>query len=292
MSRGLQVAILLSVLSAASYAMAAVVQETLAVAGHRSVPRWLLMLTLTGAGAGLHVVALSFGTVGVVQALGALTLLLAMPIAALRTRTPVSAAAWRDAALTVVGLAGLLALTVAPDTAVTLTDVQGKCLSMATVVAVAGLACVARLVSSPLVRSLSYASASGTAFGVASVLVKTQTVDLSALVWPAVITIGLLAGGGLLLGQLSYRGAGLAAPLATVSVTNPVVAATVGVVLLGEGFRFGTVGLVLAAVAGAVAARGVVGLARRSAVAVPAPAPAGTAVREPAMSASGACPAP
>jgi hypothetical protein len=290
MSQGMQVAILLSVLSAASYAAAAVLQEYLAVAGHRSAPRWLLMLGLTGAGAGLHVVALRFGTVGVVQALGASTLLLALPIAALRSRTRVSPAAWRDAGLTVVGLAGLLALTLPPDTSVMLTDVQGKCLSMTTVVGVAVLACVARLVSSPLLRSLSYAAASGTAFGVASVLVKTQTVDLTALVWPALIVIALLAGAGLLFGQLSYRGAGLAAPLATVSVTNPLVATTVGVLLLGEGFRFGATGLVLAVVAGAVAARGVVGLAVHSAVVEPTPVE--PPVREPAMAAPDVCTAP
>lgn len=77
MTNGIQLAILLSVLSAVSYAAAAVVQEQLAAAGHRSVPRWLVTLVRTGAGAGLHVIALGYGTVGVVQALGALTLLFA-----------------------------------------------------------------------------------------------------------------------------------------------------------------------------------------------------------------------
>jgi hypothetical protein len=284
MSAGLQTAILLSVASALSYAAAAVAQEQLAAAGHRSVPRWLLMLLLTGAGAGLHVIALSFGTVGVVQALGALTLLFALPIAALRTRARVTPAAWRDAALTVAGLAGLLALTVAPAAPSTLTDIQGRCLSMTTVVGVALLACAARLSSSATARSLLYAVASGTAFGVSSVLVKTQTAGLPAIAWPALITIAVLAAGGLLLGQLSYRGAGLAAPLAAVSVTNPVVAATVGVLLLGEGFRFGTTGVVLAVLAGALAARGVVGLAARSVTAKPAPStPPVTAPRQAAL---------
>jgi hypothetical protein len=247
------------------------VQEQLAAAGHRRTPRWLMTLLFTGAGAGLHVVALGYGAVGVVQALGALTLLFALPIAAVRARTRVTLAAWRDAGLTVAGLVGILALTAAPNGPASLTDVEGKCLSMITVVGVAILACAARLVASPRLRSLLNAGASGAAFGVASVFVKTEMVGLTAggltaVSVPAWATIVLLAVGGLLLGQLSYRGAGLAAPLAMVSVANPVVAATVGVLLLGEGFRLGATGVVLAVVAAALAARGVIGLAGRSVV--------------------------
>ncbi|CAM5353064.1 DMT family transporter [Streptomyces tanashiensis] len=65
---------------------------------------------------------------------------------------------------------------------------------------------------------------------------------------------------GLLLSQASYRGAGLAAPLATVTVVNPVVAAAVGVTLFGESFRYGAAGTVAALICGAVAAGGLVQL--------------------------------
>jgi hypothetical protein len=263
---GLQWAVALSVISAISYALAAVVQERLAADGHRSLPRWAMSLLLTGAGAGLHLVALDYGTVGVVQALGALTLLFALPIAALRNRTRVSTAAWRDAGLTVLGLAGVLALASTPDGPVTLSTVEGRSLSMVTVVGVAVLACAARLTTSPRLRALLLAGAAGAAFGVGSVLIKSEMVGISAggigaASVPALATIALLATAGLLLGQLSYRGAGLAAPLAMVSVANPVVAATVGILLLGEGVRFGMTGVVLALVAAALAARGVIGLA-------------------------------
>ena len=72
---------------------------------HRSVPHWLAALGLTGLGALLHVVALGYGSVGVVQALGALTLVLALPIAAVRNPGQVTWRAWRDAGLTTGGLA-------------------------------------------------------------------------------------------------------------------------------------------------------------------------------------------
>src|ERR1700761_9455815 len=97
-SVGMAWAVALSMVSAVCYAVAAVVQERLAAAGHHGLVHWIMALSLTGLGAGLHVAALGFGTVGVVQALGTLTLLFALPVAALR-HMPISPGAWRDAGL-------------------------------------------------------------------------------------------------------------------------------------------------------------------------------------------------
>jgi hypothetical protein len=278
MTGALQFAIVLSVLSAVSYAAAAVVQEQLAAAGHRGAPRWLMTLVLTGAGAGLHVIALGYGTVGVVQALGALTLLFALPIAAARTRSRVTAGAWRDAGLTVAGLAGILALTAVPDGPAVLTGAERWWLATATVAGVALLAGLAWLSTAPPARSLLLAGASGAAFGVASVMIKAEMVGIAgggiaAASAPALATIAVFATAGLLLGQLSYRRGGLAAPLAMVSVANPVVATAVGILLLGEGFRFGATGAVLALVASAAATLGVIGLAARTAGPAPVVVP-------------------
>jgi hypothetical protein len=263
-------AVALSVLSAASYASAAVVQERLAVAGHRGLSRWIGSVTLTGVGAGLHVVALGFGTVGVVQALGTLTLLFALPIAAIRTRTPIAPAAWRDAGLTVAGLVTITTLTAAPAGPAALAGDASRYLALGTVAVVAVLACAAWLAPSQLARSLLLAGAAGVAFAIASVFSKAVLVSFSV---PAAAVVAVLAVGGYLLGQLSYRGAGLAAPLAMVSVANPVVAAVVGILAFGEGFRFGTLGSVLAVAAGVVAVSGVIGLSRRTAAAVVTTAP-------------------
>ena len=76
--------------------------------------------------------------------------------------------------------------------------------------------------ASPLIRSVLLAGASGVAFGVSSVVTKAVLADFS---WPGATAVGVLAVTGYLLGQASYRGGGLAAPLAMVSVANPVVAA-------------------------------------------------------------------
>jgi hypothetical protein len=251
----------LSILSAVSYAGAAVVQERLAAAGHRGLSRWAISLLFTAVGAGLHFAALAFGTIGVVQALGTLTLLFALPIAAWRTHSPIGPASLRDAGLTVAGLVGLIALTATPTGSDVVTPTGCRYLTLGTIVVVTALGCAARH-ASPLWRSLALSAGSGVAFAMASVFSKAL---ISSFSWGLALIVVVLALAGYAFGQISYRGVGLSAPLAMVSVSNPVVAAVVGVAVFGEGFRFGAFGTAAAVLAGVIAAAGVVGLSRRTA---------------------------
>lgn len=259
----------LSLLSAGAYAAAAVAQERLAEHGHRGWSRWTVALLLTSTGVALHVLALNFGTVAVVQALGTLTLLFALPIEVIRYHTRISRAAWINAALTVAGLAAVLSLSVESEGPALLTDPAAR--GLASITAAVVLTCsLAAWRAGPRARAMLLATASGTAFGIASVLSKAvlasfTTAGVRAVSGFAVAMVVAFATTGYLLGQLSYRGAGLATPLATVSVTNPLVAALAGVVLFDESVRFGAAGLVAAGVAALVMGWGVVGLARRTA---------------------------
>ncbi len=261
-------AVALSVLSAASYAAAAVAQERLAEHGQRGLSRWAAALSLTGGGVALHVLALNFGTVAVVQALGTLTLLFALPISALRYRTRIGAAAWADAVLTVAGLAAIMSLSVESAEPSLLSDTTTRYLGLITF-GVAAVLALGGWLSGPRLRAVLLACAAGTAFGISSVLSKAvmaafTTGGVAAVSALAAGMVVVLSVGGYALGQLSYRGAGLATPLATVSVANPVVAATAGVVVFDESFRFGTTGLLIVAAAGVVMTLGVIGLARRT----------------------------
>ncbi|WP_432246876.1 hypothetical protein ACRAR1_01525 [Streptomyces sanyensis] len=118
----------------------------------------------------------------------------------------------------------------------------------------------------PVLRGVLLAAAAGVSFGIASVFTKTVAEDWAWTTplrhWPALVVVGVLAVLGLLLSQAAYRGSGLAAPLATVTVVNPVAASAVGIALFGEGFRHGALGAALAVVCGAVAAGGIVLLTR------------------------------
>ncbi|MEV7862710.1 DMT family transporter [Streptomyces hirsutus] len=264
----LALSVLLSFVSAVAYAGGAIVQEQVAVSspGEQYAPLrrpvWWAAVALNGLGGLLHVVALAYGPLSLVQPLGALTIVFALPMAALFVGRRAGATAWRGALMATVGLAGLLSLVGASD-AQSLGTGQRVAAALATAVAVAALTVAARTVQRhPAVRSILLAVASGIAFGMSSVFTKTVAVDwtdgVSAGDVPSLAVIGVLATAGLLLSQASYRGAGLAAPLATLTVVNPVVAAAVGITMFGETFRYGSTGTALALSCGVVAAGGLI----------------------------------
>lgn len=274
---GPAVAVLLSLLSAVGYAFAAVTQSRLAGAAARggsrplaAQPLWWWAVGLNGAGALAHMGALHYGPLTLVQPLGALTLVAALPLAARRDRRRVARGEWRGALWTLAGLVGLVSVTgpAAPGDALSVRE-------SLTVAAASGLL-IAALARG---RGLGHATASGVASGVASALTQTVTAALSGALpggaaWPAAALlsalVAVLSVGGLLLSQRAYRD-GLAAPLALVNLSNPAVAAVIGVALLGETFRAGAWGWLIAAASAAVAARGVVLLTGSL---PPAPAPA------------------
>ncbi|MFB7938795.1 DMT family transporter [Streptomyces sp. NPDC056049] len=317
---GTVLAVLLSLVSAAGYALAAVAQARLAAAP--STPsgrgalrallargRWWWAVGLNAAGALAHVAALHYGPLTLVQPLGALTLVAALPLGAYTAGRRVTRTEWRGALWTLAGLVGLVAVTgpAAPGEALSLRE--------SLVVAAATALLIAALVGGRRpgagrgagrgeggVRAggLGHATASGIASGVASALTQTLTAALAVGLpggrpswWQTTllaVLISAFAVGGLLLSQTAYRG-GLAAPLAVVNLANPAAAAVIGVALLGETFRSGAWGWAIAAGAALVAARGVVLLTTGGPVTpatggpvTPAPEPAPSPTAGPAAS--------
>ncbi|MPY37371.1 hypothetical protein FNH09_41035 [Streptomyces adustus] len=274
------VSVVLSLFSAVAYAAAAVGQERLA--SRTSGPNsgtgsdsgtgtlrllasgaWWSSVGLNAGAALLHVVALKYGPLTVVQPLGALTLVAAVPLGARLAGRRVTANEWRGTAYTLAGLAAILVMASgsAPDEILSLPE--------ALVVAAATAALIG-LLSRPGARpGLRHATASGFASGVASALTQTVTVAatdrservLSIQVIGVALLVAAFAAGGLLLAQTAYRG-GLGAPLAVVTLANPVAAAAIGLALLGERLRGGAAGVLLALAGAGLAAWGVVVLSR------------------------------
>ncbi|WP_416970735.1 DMT family transporter [Streptomyces sp. 4F14] len=267
----LALSVVLSLISAVAYAAGAIVQEQVALSSPGASsgqyaplrrPAWWGAVALNGLGGVLHVVALAYGPLSLVQPLGALTIVFALPMAALFVKQRAGATAWRGALMATIGLAGLLALVGAADSQ-SLSTPERIAVATATAGAVAALMVAARAVHRhPAVRAMLLATASGIAFGMSSVFTKTVAVDWSGGVTagdvPTLALIGVLATAGMLLSQASYRGAGLAAPLSTLTVVNPVVAAAVGITMFGETFRYGATGTALALGCGVVAAGGLI----------------------------------
>lgn len=102
----LALSVLLSLVSAVAYAAGAILQERVAADTparpyaplHHGV--WWAAVALNGVGALLHVVALAYGPLSLVQPLGALTIVFALPMAAVFVRRkagppPGAAPSWR-----------------------------------------------------------------------------------------------------------------------------------------------------------------------------------------------------
>lgn len=214
------VAVVLSLFSAVAYAAAAVAQERLASrAPETGLVRlmvsgaWWASVGLNGSAALLHVVALKYGPLTVVQPLGALTLVAAVPLGARVAGRKVSAVEWRGTALTLLGLAAILvtASGPAPDDVLSTPEALGVAGTTAVLIG---------LLARPGTRpGLRHATASGFASGVASALTQTVTVAatdrsgplLSVQVIGVALLVAALAVGGLFLSQTAYRG-GLDAP--------------------------------------------------------------------------------
>ncbi|TXS43709.1 DMT family protein [Streptomyces sp. OR43] len=274
------VAVALSLVSAAAYASAAVAQARLA---GRTTPgtgtlrllgsgAWWSAVGLNAGGALLHVAALKYGPLTLVQPLGALTLVAAVPLGARAAGRRVSTTEWRGTLLTLLGLGALLMTAGGSAPHETLSLVEALAVGAGTVAVVAGL-------SRPGARpGLRHAAASGITSGVASALTQTLTVAVTdhttgpLFSWRLVVVavlVSAFAMGGLLLSQTAYRG-GLGAPLAVVTLANPVAAAAIGLALLGERLQGGTISLVPALLGSAAAVRGVILLSRAQAQTAPA----------------------
>jgi drug/metabolite transporter (DMT)-like permease len=296
----LALAALLAIAAATAHAAAAVVQERLAtrmgqgtatappsrrlMSGTVLVQRaWWVAVGLAIGASLLHVAALGHGPLNLVQPIGAMTVVLALPMRAVVTGRRVNPAEWHGAGLAVLGLAGLLLLSASGRPVRTLTG--GEVLGVsATAGAVVALALVMATITSAMVaRSMIYAAGAGVAFGAASAITQTVVVRAanegpwSIVGQPAVIVL-VLAGGGLLLAQAAYRG-GLGAPLAMLALVNPATAVVIGMSLLGERYAGGPAGLALAVAAALVAAAGVLRLARAGDIGQHAWAPATLGVR-------------
>jgi drug/metabolite transporter (DMT)-like permease len=260
----------LCVAVAIAYATAAVIQARhahLTVRQLVGVPVLWLAIGLNGLGAALHVTSLGFGPLSLIQPLGVLTLVIAVPLAAMTNRRRVTGLELSGMAFTVVGLAGLTLIITTGGGTQTLSAAELVALVAATVALITVLGAAGRR---PESSGLWEAVAGGAAYSVCSALCQTVVVTVgdegaSVLLRPitifAMVSIAVFAVAATVLTQRSYRG-GLGAPLAVTNLVNPASATAIGVVLLGEHLGTTPVEIALAVVCAVLAAVGVTQLAR------------------------------
>lgn len=274
LSYGMWLGITFGVLSCVAYTAAAVAQRRLAVrmteplTGRRQIgsllrhPLWWVSLVFNGGRAGFQVAAVSFAPLTVVQPLGVLVLVFGIPWSARLAHRKVSRTEWHGAAYTMVALGVLLAVTVTGGQGGVLSAADSVLVGVGTVVLLAAVAWGAGRVPSVSWRSYLLAAAAGVAFGVSAATVKTAVWAfgdgvLVGFAHPSSLATAALAIFGLFLAQAAYQGMDLGAPLGITTLANPVAAALVGVVFMGETYAGGWLGGGTALVCAVVAAHGI-----------------------------------
>jgi hypothetical protein len=115
--------------------------------------------------------------------------------------------------------------------------------------------------SRPAVAAVSYAVAAATCFGLTSGVVRAVWLERAT---PVAVAAGLASAGvGIALAQQAYHDGGLGAPLATLTLVDPLSAGALGVLSLGETLDLAPARLALALCGGAATVLGVVLLSRR-----------------------------
>lgn len=251
------VAILCAVLAAGCSALGAMLQH----AGVRETPglkltqahrlissrRWLYGFLILSGCAILQILALALAPVSVVAPLNAL----AIPIIAVAKAHKLTGLL---AVAVVVATAGIVVFVSITAGQAVPTSVSPKVALQAGQLVLAGvLVCVvAATFTEGAVRSLSLAIGAGILYGLVAVLVRDVTTTLPTIDWPSLagLVIAFLTGAWFI--QLGYAAGPPDLVVAGQTVVNPIVAAWIGIKLLGEGTGMSALsqaGLIISAIA-------------------------------------------
>ncbi|WP_228049117.1 DMT family protein [Streptomyces justiciae] len=201
----IMVAVVLALASIAAYAAAAATQHHVASTDGNGLrrllasPAWWASNAANATGAALHVAALKYGPLTLVQCLGALTVTAAMPLAARGAGRRVSRGEWHGMALTLPGFAALLPLTATGGDS---TGVPTTPAAPAVAVTASLVIPLALSVRTGTRRTLALAAASGIASGTGSALTQTVLHTDCLLTWQTslvAVPVVALAVAGLLL---------------------------------------------------------------------------------------------
>ncbi len=232
--------------------------------------RWWLGSGVAGAGFALQAAALGLGSVLLVQAVLVTALLFALPISAQQSHRRVTRWEWVWAVL----LAGSVIVIVtvgnptAGDSRASLETWLGVAAVLGPVLALCLLG--AKLWSGPASAML-LAVVSGALWGLFAVLTKSVVDRLDVTSWsgveallltPELYAWALVAVAGTAMQQASFRAGALTASLPTMTVTEPLVACVLGVVVLGETLRPDEAGWFTLVIAVAVMVAATAALAR------------------------------
>jgi hypothetical protein len=234
-------------------------------------PSWLFGALQGTVGAALHVVALALAPITLVQPIGVIAVPVTVVASALRTRRPPSRSQVLGSVLSVVGVAVLTVLLLAPKAEpVVLPSWVVVAVTVLVLVGISVLATVTRGAGSPVLRCIALATAAAVLFGLNSILIRMVGHVLStgsiAGAWPvllaAVLGLGLSLPTGLWAMQTAYLSGSPHVVICCLTLVDPISAVIGGHLLLQDGVDITGLRLGGAVFSAVVAAAGVLLLSR------------------------------
>lgn len=233
-------------------------------------PLWLAGLALDVGGFLTQWLALSWGSLVVVQPLLVLGLLFALPIRARLASCRFDRSDWAGALMTTLGLAVFLTVSQpGPGHSnvglVTWGEVIGMCAAVAVPLLVVGHR------SSPKWKAMAYGTAGGIVYGVCAALTKTCSRLLSQGVthlftsWQPYVLV-VLGAAGMVLSQSAFQAGPLDVSLPSLSASDPIVSVLIGAFAFGESIKSGPVVTPIEIVSFSIAVTGIFVLGHTEAV--------------------------
>ncbi|GAB3561961.1 DMT family transporter [Spelaeicoccus albus] len=278
----LTVAIIFALASAGCAAIASVLQHRTARAapGGRGLrigliasllrrPLWLVGVSAAGAAFLFHAAALQGGQLAIVQPLLVSSLLFALPATALLDKRRPSITEWTWALLLIVGL-GLFLGFARPTAGTALPNLSVFIPALALAGALTATSVFLGAVPLRRYRPALFGFATGTAYGIVAALIKYVVgIGVSDPIrvltdWPLYVLV-VVGAFGVVLNQTAYQAGSLAAALPPLALSDPVVAALLGVVAFGEQMTTTPIAVIGQIIGAVLAGTAAVTLARREA---------------------------
>lgn len=235
-----------------------------------AIPKWLLGLTLVFLGAAIHLTALSFAPVAVVQPVGILAVPWSVLLAARIHKHHLNGRMWGAVGVTVVGVVGFTIFSTLFATGQEEFAFPPMVYAFLIVCVLAGILSFLASRSAPWARAMMWSSVGAMFYGLASGFMK-AAMDLilrhghAIGEYQVVLTIAMLVACyalGVWMIQQGYASGPAEITVGTMTTVDPFVAVLFGLIVLGEGAGMGVGPAIGMAVTGAIAVYGVMLLSR------------------------------
>jgi hypothetical protein len=248
---GTLASVLFALAAAASYAVAAVIQQRAASATERSDSMrlrlfvrlardraWVMAALLEVGSYGFQATALYFGPLVLVAPIAGLDLLFALPLIARSRRVPLTVRNWAGAGCVALGIAMFLAIS-PPSAGIATPPFTAWVPLFIAVGAVLVIGVVATRHSPGMIRAGTLAAVGALEFGVVAALSKSVVDQIGRSGWQLLIgwqlyalaVVGIL---GMLLAQSAYQAGSLAASLPIIDTVEPISSVLIGALLFEE----------------------------------------------------------